>query len=154
MPFEKKTPKLLIRFYCKLSFLLNILTLVFCTVYFIIPVYSFLYDIFGTILLCSWLLNIFILYLGNHYLVKTNPIARKINIFSYYYIIFFIIGILLMISGILLLNILITGDLLAFGIILFYLDILASVLGIAMLGMYLAILTSANLETKGVWNFE
>jgi len=152
--FDREYPKNLIDKSCKLSALLNLLTVCFGVAYFIVPVQSIMLDIFGVILFASWLLNIFIVYIVDKHLVKSSEKGRKINRFLFYYIIFFVIGILLMVMSVTISNFLMIG---AGEFIIFFIvsiDMLAGLLGIAILGVYLSILTYTNLEKTGVFIFE
>lgn len=163
MSFKRNASKSFLHYCCKFSVFFNILTFVFGASYFIVSTYSVLLDLFGVILIFSWALNILILYLDDRFLVKTHPIGRKINHFTYYFIVFFIAGFILIVIGNFFLSILTEGessffgltvDMYIFGTIVIYVDILIGLLGIAILGIYLAILTFSNLDSRGAFNFE
>lgn len=152
--FDREYPKNLLDKSCKLSAVLNLLTICFGIAYFIIPVHSIMLDIFGVILFASWLMNIFIIYVVDKYLVKSTEKGRKINIFLFYYIGFFLIGILLMVMSVAISNFLMIGVGESIIFLIVSIDMLVGLLGIAALGVYLSILTYTNLEKTGVFIFE
>lgn len=152
--FDSEYPKNLIDKCCKLNATLNLLTICFGIAYFIIPVQSIMLDIFGIILFASWLMNIFMIYVVDKYLVKSSEKGRKINKFLFYYIIFFIIGISLMVMSVAISNFLQIGTYEFMYSLIVAIDLLAGLLGIAVLGVYLSILTYNNLENREVFTFE
>ena len=152
--FDSEYPKNLIDKCCKLSAIMNLLTICFGIAYFIIPIQSIMLDIFGVILFASWLLNIFIIYIVDKYLIKSSEKGKKINHFLYYYIISFIIGIILMVMSVTISNFLMIGVSEPMIFLIVSIDMLAGLLGIALLGVYLSILTFTNLEKGEVFIFE
>jgi hypothetical protein len=155
MAFETDKSKNFMRSCCKLALLLNILTMCFGIAYFIVPVNNFLYNIFGFILLCSWLLNIFLIYVVDKHLIKNNPKGTRINKFSYRFIVVFIIGILAIIIEVLFLNVIYEAvNLAELWLITAYIIISVWVAGIAFLGIYFSLLTYISLEERGVWRFD
>ena len=151
MPFKSKMKKTIMKACCKISILFNILMFCFGITYLIIPFYNILFDIFGIVLISSWLINILILYLDEQYLVKTSSIGKQINRFTYYYIILFIVGILVIVNGVFFLTIIIEGNIIIF---FMHLAIFIGLFDIAIMGIYLAVITYINLEKRGVWIFE
>ncbi|MHA1755786.1 MAG: hypothetical protein ACTSVV_03375 [Promethearchaeota archaeon] len=153
MTFDKRSPRVLIKLYCKFSLLLNILSIAFIIAYLVIPIYSNITSIAGFIIFGAWLMNLFLLYIVNEYIIKDNLIGQRINKISYYYIIFFIIAILLILIALLTLNLVIKGNELFLGKIVYYLNISVGGIGISAIGSYFALLISASLNKRGVWNF-
>jgi len=151
MSFEKNTPKKSLNIVCKLSILLNILTLCFGVGYMIIPVHTFILDFFGLILILSWMLNIIIIYLDDLYLKKTSVIGKRINHLSFYYIIIFIIALLVMVFNLLFINLIVEEEILLFIANLWILFGFSLISGV---GILLGIETLLNLEKRGVWDFE
>ena len=147
MSIETNIPKKNINFCCKASVLLNALTINFVIVYFIIPISTIIHDIFGLVLIVSWLLNILLIHQIDKRIIKTSDIGKKINRYSFVYIIVFIVGILLLAFGVILLSFPIMS------ILLSYTLILAGSISISGLGLMLAVITSSNLEKRGVWSF-
>ncbi|TFG16853.1 MAG: hypothetical protein EU533_08705 [Promethearchaeota archaeon] len=152
MSFEKKSPKTLVKFYCKLSVLLNLLTIVFSISYLLIPIESNVFSIVGFIVLCTWLVNILLLFIETHYINKTHIIGIRINRFSYAYIFIFIISIIFSIlSNILVLNAVNLEGLWALMISLF---IILGVSIISIFGIFFSVLISNSLEIREVWKFD
>ncbi|MHA1437050.1 MAG: hypothetical protein ACTSPD_05695 [Promethearchaeota archaeon] len=154
MTYKRINPRSLIKFYSKLGFFLNLLIIGFAIVYFLIPVYSTLYDIFGVILFLSWCVNIVLLYLIDKYIIKSSDIGKSLNQLSYFYIFLFIIGILDIIIQLFLLNVL--YEILEFyqiSLIICYAVISVSVLCIAIFGIYLSIQINTSLDIRGAWKF-
>jgi len=155
MPFfDREYPKNLIDKCCKLSAILNILSFCFGIAYFVIPVHSIMLDIFGVILLVSWFLNISIIFIVDKYLNKSSLRGKKINRFLYYYLVFFIVGLILMVLSVAVSNFLLIGENSFIISMVVVADTLAGLLGIAILGVYLAMIIYINLENSEVFNFE
>jgi hypothetical protein len=154
MECGKETSKNLLNNYCLLSIGLNILTICFEVAYFIIPIQSIFLDIFGIVLVLSWLVNILIIHLDDKYLNKSSEIGRSLNKLTYYNIIFFIIGIFLILLSMVISNFLLIGDFSLILTIFMNLDLFMGLVGIAMFGIYLAMKTLSHIEKRGVFNFE
>ncbi|MHA1150476.1 MAG: hypothetical protein ACTSR8_19840 [Promethearchaeota archaeon] len=152
MSFEKKSPKNLIKFYCKLNVILNILSIVFSISNFVIPIESSIFSFVGLIVVCSWLVNILLLLIENHYIDKTNLTGIRINRLSYKFIIIFIIIILFSILS----SIIVQSAMNLEGIylILFPLFILLGVVLLSIFGIFFTFLLSSSLEISGVWKFD
>ena len=148
------TSKIFVEKCCKLSGVLNILTICFGIAYFIVPVHSILLDIFGLILLASWFVNIFIISLDDRNLVKHSAKGRSINRFLFYYLVFFLLGLVLMILSLSLSNFLLIGENTEIISFFVYFCTLTGLLGIATLGFLLTLITHLNLDKKEVFNFE
>ena len=152
MSFEEKTPKNLIKFYCKLSLLLNLLSIVFSISNFLIPIESNVFSFVGLIVVCSWLINILLLYLENHYIDKANSIGMRINRTSYKFIFIFILLILFSIFSSIIFQS--AMNLEGFYVILVPLFILLGIVLISIFGIFFTVLISNSLEISGVWNFD
>jgi len=140
--------------YCKVSMFLNILTFVFVIGYFVVPIYSFLLDFLGALLILSWLFNIVILYISDTHLNKSSTIGNQLSKLAYRFIVFFIICIVLILIGVLFLNLIVSEEILFYATLVIYADILVGVLGIAVAGSYYALKVSSLLNMRGVWSFE
>ena len=147
MSIETNLPKKNINFCCKASFLLNALTINFVIVYFIIPISTIIHDIFGLVLIVSWLLNILLIHQIDKRIIKTSDMGKKINRYSFVYIVVFIAGMLLLTSGVTLLSFPLIS------VVLSYALILAGSISISGLGLMLAVIISSSLEKRGVWSF-
>ncbi len=146
---EKSTPKKLLSSCCKVSFVLNILTICFAIAYFaLLPPYNLLINLFGVVLISSWLLNIFILVLIDKYVNKSTTIGKSINRFSYYYIFFFMLSLLLILIG-LLLSMLIVDITQTLFVVWVYLVELFGLIGIAFLGIYFNVIVNTRLNIRG-----
>ncbi len=152
--YGKEVPKKILNNSCFLSIFLNILTICFGISYFIISIQSILLDIFGVILVLSWLMNILILYLDDKYLNKNNEIGNSLNHIMYYYIFFFIIGILLIMLSIFISNFLLIGDFSLILAVILDIDLFIGFIGIGIFGIYLAIKTLSLIDRRGVFSFE
>ncbi len=154
MSLEDSSSKNLLSSCCKVSFILNLLTICFAIAYFsLLASYSFLLDIFGIILVGSWLLNVFILVLVDKHVIKSTPIGKFINRFSYYYIFFFMLALFLILIGILL-SLLVVDITQALFVIWIYLVEMFGLIGIAGLGIYQSVIVNTRLNIRGVWHFE
>jgi len=91
---KSNIPKKLAKSLSQLGIFLHILSCAFGIIYFSFPVNSFIFDIFGVILIASWFLNILILLIDDSYLNKSTVIGKRINRLTFYNIILFIIGVL------------------------------------------------------------
>ena len=147
---KSKIPKKLAKSLSQLGIFLHILSCAFGIMYFSFPVNSFIFDIFGVILIASWLLNILILLIDDSYLNKSTVIGKKINRLTYYNIILFIIGVLLILWGIILTAFILDG----FLFVIAFLMIIIGFFGIEMISLQLALATFLNIDNRGVWKFE
>ncbi|GAI63989.1 unnamed protein product [marine sediment metagenome] len=118
--------------------------------YFSFPVNSLIFDIFGVILIASWLFNILILLIDDSYLNKSTVIGKKLNRLTYYNIILFIIGVLLIMWGVILTAFILDR----FLFVIAFLMIIIGFFGIEMVSLQLALTTFLNIDNRGVWKFE
>jgi len=154
MSFGKQSSKKLLNTYCQVSIVSNLLVICFSVSYIIIPVQSILLDLFGIILILSWLMNILLIYLDDKFLIKDSEHGKLLNRFTYYYLIFFIIGILLIMLSQLISNFLLIGELSFFLSILMYINLLLGLIGIALFGINLALKNLSYMEYRGVFKLE
>ncbi len=134
----------------QLGIFLHILSCAFGILYFSFSVNSFIFDIFGVILIASWLLNILILLIDDSYLNKSTVIGKKINRLTYYNIVSFIIGVLLILWGVILTAFILNGYI----FVIAFLMIIIGFFGIEMVSLQLALTTFLNIDNRGVWKFE
>ncbi len=112
----------IIQYYCELNIIINFLT-IFCVLINYICILSyFLSNLFGYIILISWLSNIILLILIDKFVIKERDIKIKLNKSSYQFLITFFLGIFLIIGSITISNLIITG--LSFTIWIFISNIL------------------------------
>ncbi|MHA1294534.1 MAG: hypothetical protein ACTSQJ_17985 [Promethearchaeota archaeon] len=139
----------------KLSYIiifLNISTIICGIIYFIIPIYSIFWDIFGVLMVLTWILNFFLIYITGELLKKSNEIGKRINQMCYIFIVFFIIAMLLFVISDLLLSI--TTETNAIWLFLFVIPVYIGFFGISLFGIYFSYFNLKNLENRGVWKFE
>jgi len=147
---KSNIPKILAKNLSQLGIFLHILSCAFGIFYFSFPVNSFIFDIFGVILIASWLLNILILLIDDSYLNKSTAIGKKLNRLTYYNISLFIIGVLLILWGVILTSFILDGFLLVIAFIM----IIIGFFGIEIISLQLTLATFLNIDTRGVWKFE
>ena len=147
---KSNIPKKLTKSLSQLGIFLHILSCAFGILYFSFPVNSFVFDIFGVILIASWLLNILILLIDDTYLNKSTVIGKKLNRLTYYNITLFIIGILLILCGVMIAAFILEGFLLYIA----FLMIILGFFGIEMISLQLTLATFLNIDNRGVWKFE
>ena len=147
---KSNIPKKLTKNLSQLGIFLHILSSAFGILYFSFPVNSFIFDIFGVILVASWLLNIVILLIDDSYLNKSTVIGKKLNRLTYYNITLFIIGILLILCGVMIAAFILEGFLLYIA----FLMIILGFFGIEMISLQLTLATFLNVDNRGVWKFE
>lgn len=145
------------KYFCFTLLTLNIITAFWGTVYFITTYlmessYSFLWNVFGFIIIITWLGNLGLLYINDKLIHKNKPIGKKINDICNYFLIFYIIAmILLLLSNVLLSATISTAPTASIPPL-----VLASIgfYGISVFGIYLTYLNINNLETHELWKFE
>ena len=147
---KSNIPKKLAKNLSQLGIFLHILSCAFGILYFSFPVNSFIFDIFGVILVASWLLNIVILLIDDSYLNKSTVIGKKLNRLTYYNIALFIIGVLLILCGVMIAAFILDGLLLYVALLM----IVLGFFGIEMISLQLALATFLNIDNRGVWKFE
>ena len=147
---KSNIPKKLTKSLSQLGIFLHILSCAFGILYFSFPVNSFIFDLFGVILIASWLLNILILLIDDTYLNKSTVIGKKLNRLTYYNITLFIIGILLILCGVMIAAFILDGFLLY----LAFFMIILGFFGIEMISLQLTLATFLNIDNRGVWKFE
>ena len=147
---KSNIPKKLTKSLSQLGIFLHILSCAFGILYFSFPVNSFVFDIFGVILIASWLLNIIILLIDDTYLNKSTVIGKKLNRLTYYNIALFIIGVLLILCGVMIAAFILDGFLLYIALLM----IILGFFGIEMISLQLALTTFLNIDNRGVWKFE
>jgi len=128
---KSNIPKKLAKSLSQLGIFLHILSCAFGIIYFSFPVNSFIFDIFGVILI-------------------STVIGKRINRLTYYNIILFIIGVLLILWGVILTAFILNG----FLFVIAYLMIIIGFFGIEMISLQLALTTFLNINNRGVWKFE
>ena len=139
-----------IRYLSNLGIFIHIITLSLAIFYFIFPSNSFLYDLFGYILISSWFLNAILIYSLDRSLNKSVQIGKQLNKVSYYYLALFIASMILMVFGVIFSTFIISGVLLMLGNIM----IISGFLFITIYGLHFCIITYTNINTRGVWKFE
>ena len=147
---KSNIPKKLTKSFSQIGIFLHILSCVFGILYFSFPVNSFIFDIFGVILVASWLFNILILLIDDSYLNKSTIIGKKLNRLTYYNIVLFIIGVLLILWGVILTAFILNG----FLFFIAYLMIIIGFFGIELNSLQLTLATFLNIDIRGVWKFE
>jgi len=147
---KSNIPKKLAKSLSQLGIFLPILSCAFGILYFSFSVNSFIFDVFGVVLIASWLLNILILLIDDSYLNKSSVIGKKINRLTYYNIVSFIIGVLLITWGVILTAFILDG----FLFVLAFLMIIIGFFGIEIISLQLALTTYLNIDNRGVWKFE
>ena len=152
--FGREPRKKLLTNSCFLSIFLNILTICIGISYFLIPISGILLDIFGIILVFSWIINILIIYLDDKFLNKSTVPGKNLNKLTYYYIAFFILGILFIMISIFISNFLLIGEMSSLLLSFIYLDLFIGLIGIALFGLIVAMKNISNIEKRGVFHFE
>jgi len=147
---KEKYSKSIIKCVSNLGIFIHSITLSLAIIYFIFPVNSLLYDLFGYTLISSWLLNAILIYALDRSLNKSVQIGKKLNKISYYYLALFIASILLMVFGVIFTNFIISGIVLMLGNIM----IIFGFLFTTIYGLHFCIMTYTNINTRGVWKFE
>ena len=147
---KSNIPKKLAKSLSQLGIFLHIFSCAFGILYFSFPVNSFIFDIFGVILIASWLFNVLILLIDDSYLNKSTKIGKKLNRLTYYNIVLFIIGVLLILWGVILTAFILDG----FLFVLAFLMIIIGFFGIEMISLQLALATLLSIDNRGVWKFE
>jgi hypothetical protein len=132
--------------------LINLITIFLGIVFFINPIQSILWDIFGVIMLISFFGTLMLTFINDLVLVKTDDIGKKINHFCYYYLVFFILAWIFLLINAGISSLIHTTDIAMFII----LDFLTYVgfFGMTLFGTFLAYLGIKNLKNRGAWNLE
>ncbi|MBY9016302.1 MAG: hypothetical protein KGD68_11460 [Candidatus Lokiarchaeota archaeon] len=147
---KEKYCKVVIKYVSKLGIFLSAFSLSLGIIYFFLPTNSILYDLFGFVLIFSWLLNGALVYFTDIYLNKNFHIGKQINRLSYYYLALFIASILLLVFGIIFSAFIISGPLLVLGNIM----IVSGFLITNLYGFHFCIVTFTNIDNRGAWTFE
>jgi len=58
--------------YSFLTIILNIINAILGIIYFAVPIYSVIWDIFGVIMIITWLVNFGLLYINDQLLIKSD----------------------------------------------------------------------------------
>jgi len=147
---KEKYSKAVIKYLSKLGIFLSAFSLSLGIIYFFFPANSILYDLFGLVLIVSWVLNAALVYFTDIYLNKDFPMGKRINRLSYYYLALFIASILLMAFGVIFSAFIISGALLVLSNIMIISGFLISIL----YGFHFCIMIFTNIDDRGAWNFE
>ena len=147
---KEKYSKAVIKYFSNLGIFLSAFSLSLGILYFFFPINSFLFDIFGVVVIISWFLNGALVYLTDIYLNKNIYVGKRINRLSFYYLASFIVSILLMVFGVIFSAFIISGILLVLGNIM----IISGFLITNLYGFHFCIVTFTNINNRGAWTFE
>ena len=147
---KEKYSKAVIKYFSNLGIFLSAFSLSLGILYFFFPINSFLFDIFGVVVIISWFLNGALVYLTDIYLNKNIYVGKRINRLSFYYLALFIVSILLMVFGVIFSAFIISGILLVLGNIM----IISGFLITNLYGFHFCIVTFTNINNRGAWTFE
>lgn len=139
---------------CKSIVIVNLVTIWFGIAFQVIAVYNLFFDIAGIFILTAWILNLYLIYSLNKFLIKTSKLGKKLNRLTYYFLLFIIAGLSLILIGVLFQSIILTGDLFFWGTILYHINISIGLFGIAILAIYLSIFTLITIDKREVFSFE
>jgi hypothetical protein len=128
----------------------NACSAIFGIIYYSIPTTRlfWLWNIIGIVMFINWLLDMFLIYLNDRLVIKSNEIGKKINLLCYFLLVFTIIAMLFLVMHAFLQYFL--GVVSLLGVIL----ALIGILGISLLSIWLSYLDINNLENRSVWKSE
>ena len=147
---KEKYSKVVIKYLSNLGIFLSVFSLSLGILYFFFPINSFLYDIFGVVMISTWLLNGALVYFTDIYLNKNIYMGKRINRLSFYYLSLFIASILLMVFGVIFSAFILSGIILILGNIM----IISGFLIPNLYGIHFCIVTFTNIDNRGAWIFE
>ncbi len=129
---------------------LNIACMALGVFYLALPIYSFLWDVFGVILLVTLFNDIFLAYLNSVKLNKTVPLGSKLNWFTYIYLIFFIFGMLFILLSNFLISITYSNSFFANIIMVSFIVVFN--FGFFAIGFWIAYIDYKNLNNRDLWD--
>ncbi|TKJ20046.1 MAG: hypothetical protein CEE42_15100 [Promethearchaeota archaeon Loki_b31] len=101
--FKNKLNKIIEIFTIKnvsyLSVVLNLASIILGIIYLVKPLYSFLWDVFGIILLISLFVNLLLVYLNLDKINNANRLGKRTSLICYFYLVFMIFAMLSLMSG-------------------------------------------------------
>ena len=147
---KEKYSKAVIKYLSNLGIFLSAFSLSLGIFYFFFPINSFLFDVFGVVLIISWFLNGALVYFTDICLNKNIYVGKRINRISFYYLALFILSILLMVFGVIFSAFIISGILLVLGNTM----IISGFLINNLYGFHFCIVTFTNINNRGAWTFE
>jgi hypothetical protein len=138
--------------WCFFSIFSNLLAISFGIAYLAIPVYNIAWDIFGVVLILTWIANFAIILMNEKYLNKVDDKGKHLNRIVYIYLVYIIIAMLcLVINGLFTTGTSIPS---AFSQAISYILIGIGIFGVFLFGLFLTFLDLINFEVRGAWKFE
>ena len=132
--------------------ILNLACIVLGLLYFIIPIYTLIWDIFGIILFITLFGNLLLVYLNMLKLNKTTNLGNRLNLACYIYLIFIIFGMLLIPISNFLISIAYSNKIIdnlgIYTIVLFF------YFGILIYGESIAFIDYKNRDNRGIWDLQ
>ena len=129
------------------TLILNIACVIFGFMYLIIPIYNFMWDIFGIILFIALFGNFLLVYLNSVQLNKTSKIGNTLNILCYIFLIFSIMAMLGMLLGNFLISVSYSNINPLFSTVVYI-----KYFGLLGFGALIAIIDIKNLKKKELWD--
>jgi acetyl esterase/lipase len=132
--------------------ILNLACIILGVFYVIIPIYNLLWEIFGIILFITLFGNLLLVYLNTIKLNKTTKVGNRLNLVSYVYLIFIILGMLIIPISNFFISItyssLIRDNIGLYGLIfIFY-------FGILLFGESIAYIDYKKVDNRGIWDLK
>lgn len=149
--FKKVNNLLSIENVSKSLIILNLASIILGIIYLAIEVYNIVWDIFGVILLITLFGNVLLIYLNSAKVNRSTKLGNKINLLCYIYLIFMIVGIILIFGSIMLIQMSYTSDILSN--IGKYIALFVGYFGILGFGLGFAYLDFKNLDNREIWDF-
>lgn len=145
-----------LRFYSQVTMGLNLVVfffgvLYFLSVYFLPSVSLPIGNLFGFIMIFTWLVNLGLIFVDDRVVNKSNPVGEKINKVGLYFLIFFILATFFFLGNNLLLSITISTSKSA--MIKPLILALVGLFGISGFGAFLGWFNFDNLDNQEVWKF-
>ena len=138
--------------WCFFSIFANFLSISFGIAYLAIPVYNIAWDIFGVVLILTWIADFAIILMNDKYLNKANDKGKHLNRLVYIYLVYIIVATLcLMGNGLFTTGIAVPS---IFSQAISYIFIGIGFFGVFLFGLFLTFLDLINFEERGAWKFE
>jgi predicted esterase len=131
------------------SIILNLASIIFGIFYLAIPIYTFIWDIFGVIILLALFGNVLLIWLNSIKLNKSTKLGNRINILCYIYLLFIILAMIGIAFNNFMISITYSNALIDnlssyFRMYLYY-------FGLLVFGICLAVIDLKNLNNRTIW---
>jgi len=138
--------------WCFFSIFTNLLAISFAIAYLAIPIYNIAWDIFGVVLILTWIADFAIILMNEKYLNKADDKGKHLNRVVYIYLVYIIVATLCLMGK----GLFTTGTAVpsTFSQTISYILIAIGIFGVFLFGLFLTFLDLINFEERGAWKFE